>query len=507
MKNKLIKTQVIIMILIILGKTVGFLRESILAAKYGTGYEVDVYSYSITILLFLATIGYSITTTIIPIFTEMKEKENIIYQEKIANNLISISILVGFLISITSVIFSKMIVLVFAPGFTGETLEVARKLIMIMNFSIVAILVQSVITGILQANNEFYAPAAMALVGNVITVIYLLFLIDKFGIIGFAIVTVIAYFIQLLINIPSYRKIKFKYYFYIDISDKKVREILKLSIPILASSCIMQASTLINVFYGSLMGTGSISIYNYSNRIISLGIEIFAVGISMVIYPMLSSMSTNKKDNEFNKSLCDGLVLMSILIIPISVLLFVLREDVVRLLYERNEFTVQSTIITSKMLLLLIPTMIAAGLRDLLNKASYSLKEVNLPMKISILIIILTIVINSCLYKKIGVMSLGISTSLSNIIGTLMTLILLRRKYNFIKLNIKISLFKVTVASFLVGVVVFFIRRILINNLDASLISNLIIIFTCGISGVIIYIAILLILRIKEFKLIKGKKE
>lgn len=504
MKNKLIKTQVVVMILIILGKTIGFLRESILAAKFGTGYEVDVYGYSITILLFLATIGYSITTTIIPIFTEFKEKKCIKYQEKIANNLISIFIIIGLIISIFSVIFSKVIVGIFAPGFIGETLEVARKLIIIMNFSIISILVQSVITGILQANNKFYAPVAMALVGNIITVIYLLVFIDKFGIIGFGVVTVIAYFVQLLINIPSYKKLGFKYYFYIDINNEKVREIIKLSIPVLASSCIMNVSTLVNVMYGSLIGTGSISIYNYSNRIISLGIEIFAIGISMVIYPVLSRMGISKNNSEFNNSLGDGLVLMSILIIPISILLLTLRVDIVKLLYERNEFTSQSTIATSKMLLLLIPTMIASGIRDLLNKACYSLKEVKLPMKVSVLTIILIIISNNVLYKKVGVMSLGISTSIATFIGTVITLLLIKKKFSFIKLDIKISLFKIGIASSLMGIIIFFIRRFLVNNLSVSLTSNLIIIFICGISGVIIYSILLLAFKIKELKLIKG---
>ena len=190
MKNKLIKTQIIIMIFIILGKAVGFLREIILASKFGTTYEMDTYSFSITLLLFLATIGYAITTTVIPIFIELKEKRNFKEQEQVANNLISIVVILGIIITVISAVLSKFIVVIFAPGFTGESFEIARKLIMIMNCSIISILVQSVITGVLQANNKFYAPASMAFIGNIITVIYLLFFIDSFGIIGFSLSTI-----------------------------------------------------------------------------------------------------------------------------------------------------------------------------------------------------------------------------------------------------------------------------------------------------------------------------
>ncbi|MDZ5016972.1 hypothetical protein GNF72_17475, partial [Clostridium perfringens] len=142
---------------------------------------------------------------------------------------------------------------------------------------------------------------------------------------------------------------------------------------------------------------------------------------SMVVYPVLSKMSLEKEKSKFNKSLGEGLVLMSMLIIPISILLIILRVDVIKLLYERNEFTSESTIVTSSVLLLLTPTMIAAGIRDLLNKACYSLKEANLPMKASLITIILTIFFNSILYKRLGIMSLGISTSIATIFGTLIT--------------------------------------------------------------------------------------
>ena len=294
MKNKIIKTQIIVMLFMILGKVIGFLREIILASKFGTTYEMDTYSFNSTLLLFLATIGYAITTTVIPLFTELKDKEKFKEQERIVNNLISCVFIMGIAITIMSIVLSNVIVVLFAPGFTGESFITARNLTIIMSFSIIFMLIQSVITGVLQANGKFYTPAAMALIGNIVMLIYLLFFVSKFGIIGFGYITVLAYFMQLLINIPSYKKLGFKYYFYMNIKDEKIRTILRLSISVIASTCIMQVATFINNFYGSLIGEGSISIYNYANRLITLGIEIVPIGISMVIYPILSKMGSNK---------------------------------------------------------------------------------------------------------------------------------------------------------------------------------------------------------------------
>lgn len=502
MKNRILKTQIIIMIFMMLGKVIGFLREVILASKFGTSYEMDTYSFSITILLFLATIGYAITTTIIPIFTELKEGKSISEQERVANNLINFVILLGIAISIFSVAISKIIVVLFAPGFTGESFEIATKLIIIMSFSIIFILVQGVITGILQANNKFYAPAAMAFAGNTIMILYLLIFVDKFGIIGFGYVTVFAYLIQLLINFPSYSKLGFKYCFYFDMKDKNLQVIIKLSISILASTCIMQMATFVNNFYGSLIGEGSIAIYNYANRIINLGIEILPIGISMVIYPVLSRIGGLGKKEEFNRILREGIILICVIMIPISIFMIVLRIDIIRFLYERNNFTMYSTLITSQMLLLLIPTMLAAGIRDLINKACYSLKEVKVPVRISILTIIITIILNFTLYKKIGINSLGISTALSNIIGVFITYIFIKRKFNFINLNINKSIVKIIISSIIAGVIVYIVKTYLSSNLSSNMISTILMIGISTIIGVVVYIILLMILGVKELKLI-----
>ena len=507
MKNKIIKTQIIVMLFMILGKVIGFLREIILASKFGTTYEMDTYSFNSTLLLFLATIGYAITTTVIPLFTELKDKEKFKEQERIVNNLISCVFIMGIAITIMSIVLSNVIVVLFAPGFTGESFITARNLTIIMSFSIIFMLIQSVITGVLQANGKFYTPAAMALIGNIVMLIYLLFFVSKFGIIGFGYITVLAYFMQLLINIPSYKKLGFKYYFYMNIKDEKIRTILRLSISVIASTCIMQVATFINNFYGSLIGEGSISIYNYANRLITLGIEIVPIGISMVIYPILSKMGSNKNEKEFNRIFKEGITLISIVIIPITILMIILRVDIIKFLYERNSFTSESTLVTSKMLLFLAPVMLSGGIKDLLNKACYSLNEVKIPMRVSILTIIITILVNLLLYKKIGISSLGIATSVANVLGAILTIVLVKKKFKFVNLNVSGSLIKISIASVLMGVIVYVTKGYLAIKLGTSMLGTLGLLIISAIISIFIYMILLIILNVREFKVLLNNKK
>lgn len=494
MKQKLIGTQIVVMVIIILGKFVGFIRESVLASKFGTSYEMDVYSYSMTVLLFLATIGYSITTTVIPIFTKNKIKSKG-EQEELANNLITIMFFLGLIFNIITVIFSESIVKLLAPGFDDKALIIAKNLIIIMNFSLISIFIQSVISGILQAYNRFYTSAAMAGVGNIVTIIYLMFFVDKYGIYGFGVSTLIAYLLQLIINIPSYRQIGFKYKFILDFKDSQIINIFKLTIPILVSTCIIQLFSMITTFYGSLIGEGAISTFNYSNRLINLTVEIFAIGMSMVIYPVLSKVDIKEDSESFNNILKKGILIMCFVIIPIFILMAVLNKEIVSFLYERNEFTRENTILTSQVLLILSPIIIFSSIRDLLNKASYSLGEAKISMKISTYMIMLAVLGNFLSYRKLGVYGLGLITTFVNAIGTIYTFIFLKKKFDFIRISIRTHIIRIFISSTIMGIIVFVIKEM---NFRIIIYSKLFELLFLGLLGVIVYILFITLLFIND---------
>lgn len=493
MKKKMIGTQIIVILIIFVGKLIGFLRESILAARFGTSYEMDIYSFSMTMLLFLSTIGYSITTTVIPIFTRGKSKSKK-SQEYLANNLVNIMFIIGLIINFITIIFSENIVKIFAPGFSGKSLDLAKNMIVIMNFSLISIFIQSVISGILQAYNMFFASAAMATVGNIITIIYLIFFVDKYGIYGFGVSIIIAYLAQFLINLPSYKKLGFKYRFILKIKDQEIINIFKLTIPILISTCIIQLLSIITTFFGSLIGEGAISIFNYSNRLVNLTVEIFAIGMSMVVYPMLSNINIENDYKNFNNILNKSLSTMLFVIMPISILIITLNKEIVGFIYERNEFTRESTILTAKVLLILSPIIIFSSIRDLLNKVSYSLGEAKLTMNISIIMVILSLVGNFVFYKFFGIYALATVTTLINIIGTIFTFIFIKNKYKNINISIMYYINRIILSCTIMGVVSFIFKNIVLKKIENEFIT---IVFT-GILGMLIYLVLIILLFIKD---------
>ena len=65
-KDRFIKNSIFVMILIILGKILALVRDSLIAAKFGATYITDIYNFALGVVYLLTTISYGLTTTFIP---------------------------------------------------------------------------------------------------------------------------------------------------------------------------------------------------------------------------------------------------------------------------------------------------------------------------------------------------------------------------------------------------------------------------------------------------------
>lgn len=186
--------------------------------------------------------------------------------------------------------------------------------------------------------------------------------------------------------------------------------------------------------------------------------------------------------------------------IPASFAIGVLRIPLITILFKRGAFDERAVNLTANALLFYSPAMIAYGLRDVLNKAFYAIKDTKTPMINSFLGIIINIIINIFIVKYMQVSGLTLATSISAIITTILMLISLNKKLKGIGLkNVFLSFNKILIASVSMGGIVFFINekclRIFGMNMKGSIIS----LGTSFIIGSLIYFIIIYFLKVKEF--------
>ena len=124
---------------------------------------------------------------------------------------------------------------------------------------------------------------------------------------------------------------------------------------------------------------------------------------------------------------------------------------------KEENFTNENVKLAANALLLYSPAMIAYGIRDVLSRGFYSIKDTKTPMINSLIGIVLNYLFSFILYKKMGVEGLTLSASLSAIITTMILSRALSKKFKGLGMNSIIGdTIKILVSSVLMGAVVFF---------------------------------------------------
>lgn len=501
------KSAIIIIIFTLGSKFLGFIRETLIAAKFGSGVETDAFFIALAATGLITTlISNAITTTFIPILSEIESKEGKKGKVSHANNMINIIIFISIILIILAWFFSPLIIKLTAKGFEGEQFNLAVNL---MRTGLPMILFSGVIgslTGFLHSEQKHKSSAAIGFPFNFVYIFFLLFLSSKFGIKGLMVAGVIAVMSQLLIQIPEARKSGFRYKFIFDIKDEYIKKVLLLSTPVLIGVAINDINVIVNRTLASDLVSGSISALNYANKLKGLILGVFVSAITTVIFPLLAKESNNGNIKGMKRIMGYGVNLILLITIPATVGMIVLSTPIVQVAFERGAFTPDDTIMTSSALIFYSLGLVAGSLRLLTTRVYYSLQDTKTPMVNGVLSVGLNIVLSLILVRFMAHAGLAFATSISSSFAVLLMFYDLKRKIDSLGTKGYIKIFiKSGVASAIMGVVAYVVYHGLYGILGASTIYNLISLLVAVGFGVLVYGVLCYVFRVEEVRDVVGK--
>lgn len=503
MKNKIINGSVIVMIFTIASKVVALLRDSLMASNFGTGTENSIFTFSMRSTMLLVSIGYGLTMAIVPVYSKLDSNNKGKECEELVNNTITVSTIFAAIIVVIAVILAGPIVKVMASDIAMNPVYYSQavSLLRIMFISIIFVAPQSILAGVLQCNNKFIAPASMSLCSNLVYLIYQVFLLKIYGIMGYGVAVVIGFFIMFAVNVPAYRKLGYRYKFSFNLKDRGLRKIGESLFPIVLSSSLVQISLYILTAIGASVDSSSIVILDYSNKMTMMFYEVFAIAINMVTYPLLSSLKAQNEMGEYKGALIKSVKYILIVLLPVSIGLAILRLPVMAAYLMRGEFTFESVERTSSFLLFMIPTILILSIKDILLRCFFSLDNNRIVLKNSIATIVLTFIITYPLRRMIGENSLAIGYTLTGIVTMIMLYYPLKKEIA-LKINAKDlkDLLKIVIATIIMSVPVYLIYNLFTSYFALNTKNSILIIGICGIFGVLIYLIALITLRVDEVK-------
>ena len=521
MKNSAIKTVTVIIFATMFSKVLGLFRDILLASYYGASPENAAFLAALRIPLsfFDLIFGAAILGVFIPVYNSIRKTTDSGGADEFANIFITTVVLVTGILSFFGIVFSEQIVMLITSGYDSEKLKLTSDLLKILFPMIIFIGSTYILTGILQSKDRFLLPALVSSVSNLGVIFYFLFLNKYFGIYGLSAAYLAAWAIQVLTLTLPLKKLKYKFKFKLDFKNPELIKAIKTTIPIMAGSWLVPVGFLAGNNYASKTTENDIAVtsFYFSTVVFLLISGILTHGICNYIFPKLSQNASEENKAEFLNIVKNGLSAAFFIIMPVSCIAYILRNEAIVILFMRKEFTADIARVTAGMLAALVPAMIMFSVIEILNRVYYAKKLVKVPMVASLCGIALNIILCEIFIVrfKLPPFYIAVSSFCSQTLAALILLIALGKKVagvlskdffvNFIKIIIS--------AAILFGSTQFIYKKINNDVFNAGLFQNIYIAALIAAAGIIIYLAVNFALKtellsfLRKNKKLKNKKE
>jgi len=475
--KKLSITFMLIVVGTLLSNILGFVRELLLAYKYGTSEVVDIYVISTTLpITVFALFLTAMTTTYIPTVSKLDKKrlssDDVNY---FTSNLINFVLCITVLIFVICICFTEQILTLFAIGFSENSMEIAVNLTRKMFLGIFPIAVYMILQNYLNFKNKFTAVAFIGAILNVAWIIGILFSTQE-NLVPIAIGNIIGYLIvAVFITILAIKR-DFKYYPYLNLKNEDLKKIISLAFPVFLGLSVTQLNVIVDRSIATTIGTGIVSILNYSSRLLFFVYGITVIPFITIAYPRLSNIFVENKA-QFKDEVIKGVLINIFMLLPLTIFIFIYSTEIVKVIFARGAFNENDIVMTSFSLRFYILSLIGLGIREWFSKVFYIMEDARTPLKNGALLVLMNISITllGVIVFDMGYKILSISTSAATLIALITYFFQLNKKLqlNILKNNIYIKdTIKLMIAN-IISLIILLVFRAIVN--DEHYMMNLII--------------------------------
>ncbi|MCM1990505.1 murein biosynthesis integral membrane protein MurJ [Oceanirhabdus seepicola] len=506
---KAMKTTILMVIITIIGILLGFIRESVTVGVLGAGWQADSFIYSVMFpTMIFASIGGVISSIFMPIYTSIRINESLTDANKFASNFICIITIIVIILIFIGEIFTKNIVMVLAPGFSGDGLELTSKLIRIILPTMILMTSVYVSVGILSSFKDIILNAAISIPIHLMVILSLLLIYPRYGMYDTMIIIAFGSVLQFLMFIPKLRKKGFVFSISFDFKNKHIKEAVYMIGPMIIGTMAIQVNMMVDRGIASTIGDGVLTTVNLANKLNMASYNSIAFIIIMMIFPVLSEQVAHKDMKQFSKTLTKSISIIISIMLPITIILNFFRYDIINLLFGYGKFTKQDVMISANILSFYSLGLCFLGIRDILNRAFYSFKDTKTSMKNGVLAVGLNIVLSIIFSKIIGAKGLALGTSVSTIFVSILLIRSMKKKVVEFKIrDFILNSFKVIIAGSILccSLVVLQNLTIELGMLPNSKLHSLFYLLVNVLVSLSIYFIALILLKLDVLDNISGK--
>src|SRR3989338_5725797 len=488
----------------LLSRFVGLVRERVLTTTFGAGDVFDAFVAALRVpdLIFNLIVLGALSAAFIPIFTEKLvqgkkgEKQAFDFATSVLN---AIVIVVGLMSGVYFLLADK-IVPVITPGFGGEKLALTIMLSKAMALQPVLLCISFVFSGMLNSYKRFVVYALAPILYNLGIIIGVFLFVPIMGIVGIAWGVVLGAAAHMLVQLPSIWQVGYRWKPIVGWSTYDFHKLWRMMLPRIVGLAAMQVNLVTVTVIGSSMLAGSIAVFHLANNVQYLPVGIFGISFAQAAFPTLAEQIARRQKAEFSRTLTRIFRYIMFLVVPTSLFFFLLRAQIIRVLFGDGAFDWEDTILTFDTFGWLVISIFAQATIPLLVRAFYVQQDTKTPVVISIISMVVNIGLALYLAPIMGVQGLALAFSASAIVNLMLLLGVLHWQLKgFDDKAVLLSLVKIVLAALGGGMMVQVLKYPVAAVVDMQRFWGVLMqLVVAGSGGVAVYLLLTWLLKSEE---------
>ena len=451
---------------ILFSRIFGFIRDLLMAYIVGANVYSDIFFVAFKLPnLFRRVFGEgAFAQSFLPSFIASR------YKSIFAIKIIVYFTLFIILLSIVVSIFAPLVTTIIAPGLSDMAKAEASEFVAIQFWYLPLIFLVTALGALLQYREHFATTAFatvllnIALIGGllyakgkephtIITILSISVLIG--GVLQLVVHLMVAYRFGLLkmlyIGYKSLKKHSYKI-------KEDTNRFFKNFFPAIWGNSTAQVMAFMDTWLASFLISGSISYLYYANRIFQLPLAVFAIALSVAIFPSIAKLLNSNKEKEAIGELKKGFWILLFLLSVATLGGVIFSKEIIWLLFQRGAFEFDDTIMTASVLQAYMIGLLPFGLSKLFSLWLYSNHQQLKAAKIATWALGGYIVSALLLIDSFGVVGLAFAGTISGFIS----FVLLLKSFEFGKFLMIID--KRYILVYLLSMLVVFIVFMVLHN-------------------------------------------
>jgi putative peptidoglycan lipid II flippase len=501
-KNKTLLEDSVITTLVSLGaQFITFLISAFIAAYYGATSNTDAFFYALSAVLVVnAAVSGVLKSVFTPVFLRFTKTQKQSDKEILASFYLYFTIFLFGLWSIFNTISFIATKYLQIPGMSDR--ELLFRMIFQLSFMIIFNGFVECFSTTYNSYQKFIIPILTPIIRSAFFIGFVLLTLRNLGVESLSLGNSIA---ELLHFLLLFILLKWRgFYFGLSLTaHPAVKKMMSISLPSLLSNATTRINEFVDASFIAPVLVGGVTIVNYANKISSIPLMLLSGGFLTVILTHWSLKRDLDNNTALKSSVLNSMLAVGAIFTPIIVTMFVLREPLVKVMYERSNFTSdlssKTSILVGIYLLGLLPLMLGR----ILTRAFLTLEDTWTPFWVGNIRAVANTALNFVLISLFGYTGVAMSTALNSLLlfGFMLYKLKNRLQFKFDK-EYLLEWMKIVLSGLIVGLLISNLLDVLsarrIYVLEHSVFWEFVSLGILSLIGLFIYISMCYLLKLRK---------